>query len=233
MSAGAFYLVVLVVSLFMNEQPGRTARVLIWAICSVHALGINQAWLRDRWAHASSSSGSLWAALLRKSSAASATDSAMDSTTAMPTVRALFRRRPGAAAAPHDPGTALAPAPRSGPAPAPANWAAELLDAPGLDAASYYAGTAASRTAGTSRPPADPVDVNSASAAALQKLNGISRHKARKAVRLRNERGPFRSVEEFGAALGISQPDLVVLRPLLVCKLPPAMPVSFGRSVDY
>jgi competence ComEA-like helix-hairpin-helix protein len=218
---------VLVVSLFMNEQPGRTARVLIWAICSVHALGINHAWLRDRWAHASRSSGSLWAALLRKSSA----DSAMDSTTAMPTVGALFRRRTGTAAAPHHPGTARAPAPGSGPA--PANWAAELLNAPGLDAASYYAGTAASHTAGTSRSPADLVDINSASAAALQKLNGISRHKARKAVRLRNERGPFRSVEDFGAALGISQPDLVVLRPLVVCKLPPAMPVSFGRSVDY
>ncbi|MGM0929933.1 MAG: ComEA family DNA-binding protein [Actinomycetota bacterium] len=229
MSAGAFYLVVLVVSLFMNEQPGRTARVLIWAICSVHALGINHAWLRDRWAHASRSSGSLWAALLRKSSA----DTAMDGTTAMPTVRALFRRHPGAAAAPHHPGAALAPAPRSGPAPAPANWAAELLNAPGLDAATYYAGTAASHAAGTSRPPADPVDINSAPAAALQKLNGISRHKARKAVRLRNERGPFRSVEDFGAALGISQPDLAVLRPLLTCKLPPAMPVSFGRSVDY
>ena len=227
MSAGAFYLVMLVVSLFMNEQPGRSARVLIWAICSVHALGINHAWLRDRWAHASRSSGSPWAALLRKSSA----DTAMDGTTAMPTVRAMLGRRPGAAAAPRNSGTTLAPAP--GPGPAPANRAAEFLNGSGLDAASYYAGTAASHAVGSSRPPADPVDINSASAAALQKLNGISRHKARKAVRLRSERGPFRSVEDFGAALGISQPDLVVLRPLLVCKLPPAMPVSFGRSVDY
>ena len=230
MSAGGLYLVVLLVSLTMNAEAGGTARILLWTISSLHALGVNPGWLRNRWGLASRSSGSLWAALLRRSSA----DTAMDSTTAMPTVRALLRRR-GTATAPRGPGTAFAPAPApgSGPAAGPTGRAAEFFNDSGLDASNYYAGAAVSPAAGSSRPAADPVDVNSASAAALQKLNGISRHKARKAVRLRNERGPFRSVEDFGAALGISQPDLVVLRPHLVCKLPPAQPVSFGRSVDY
>ncbi|MEV7647403.1 helix-hairpin-helix domain-containing protein [Arthrobacter sp. NPDC089319] len=229
LSAGGLYLVVLVISLFMNEEAGRTARLLIWAISSLHALGVNQVWLRNRWAEASGSTGSVWTALLRKSAA----DSALDSTTAMPTVRALLRRRSGAAPVTRDPAPALAPAPGRGFAPGPAGPAAELLNAPGLDAAGYYAGTAASRTAASSSRPPEPVDVNSASAAALQKLPGLSRHKARKAVRLRKERGPFRSVEDFCASLAVPGPELARLRPLIACKLPPAQPVSFGRSVDY
>src|SRR6185312_9678112 len=219
-SAGAFYLVVLVVSLTMNPEAGGPARILLWTISSLHALGINPAWLRDRWELASRSSGTAWAALIRRATA----DVGTETTTARPTARAIFGRGSRTVAA-HPAGTA--------PAPRLPGRAAEILNDPGFDASSYYAGPVQSPAAGSSRAPADPVDINSASAAALQKLNGISRHKARKAVRLRNERGPFRSVEDFGAALGISQPDLVVLRPHLVCKLPPAQPVSFGRSVDY
>ncbi|MFT4471245.1 ComEA family DNA-binding protein [Arthrobacter sulfonylureivorans] len=220
LSAAGLYLVVLLVSLAMNPEAGGTARTLLWTISSLHALGINPAWLRNRWELATRSSGPALAALIRRAPA----DVGTETTTARPTARAIFGRRSRTAAA-RPAGTA--------PAPRPAGNAAELLDDPGLDATSYYAGPAQSPAAGPSRSPADPVDVNSASAVALQKLNGISRHKARKAIRLRNERGPFRSVEDFGAALGISQPDLVVLRPHLVCKLPPARPVSFGRSVDY
>lgn len=220
LSAAGLYLVVLLVSLTMNPEAGGTARILLWTISSLHALGINPAWLRNRWELASRSSGTAWSALIRRTPA----DVGTETTTARPTARAIFGRGSRTAAA-FPSGTA--------PAPRPTGRTAEFLNDPGLDASNYYARATVSPAAGSSRPAADPVDVNSASAAALQKLNGISRHKARKAVRLRNERGLFRSVEDFGTALGISQPDLVVLRPHLACKLPPAQPVPFGRSVDY
>lgn len=220
LSAAGLYLVVLLVSLTMNPEAGGTARTLLWIISSLHALGINPSWLRHRWGLAAGSPGSVWTALVRRAAA----DNATDTTAARPTARAILGRRSRAAVA--------RPAGKV-PAPRPAGKAAELLNDPALDPGSYYADTDKSPAAGPSRTPATPVDVNSASAAALQQLPGLSRHKARKAVRLRKDRGPFRSLEDFGTAVGIPESELVRLRPLAACKLPPAQPVSFGRSVDY
>jgi competence ComEA-like helix-hairpin-helix protein len=68
---------------------------------------------------------------------------------------------------------------------------------------------------GPKEPPTQPVNINTASAAELQKLPGIGPATARSIVRYRERNGPFRRVEELLIVRGISRSRLKALRPYI------------------
>jgi len=74
---------------------------------------------------------------------------------------------------------------------------------------------AAAFDSGPKQPPAHPVNINTASAAELQKLPGIGPATARSIVRYRERNGPFRRVEELLIIRGISRSRLKALRPYI------------------
>jgi len=69
-------------------------------------------------------------------------------------------------------------------------------------------------------PPTQPVNINTASAAELQKLPGIGPATARSIVRYRERNGPFRRVEELLIIRGISRSRLKALRPYITVESP-------------
>ena len=79
----------------------------------------------------------------------------------------------------------------------------------------------------------EPVDVNTAPAAELEKLPGMSRSRARRAVKEREAQGGFTSVEDFGEAVGLQPHEIVRLRKLAACSPRPRGERRFGRRVDY
>ena len=62
-------------------------------------------------------------------------------------------------------------------------------------------------------PPAEPLDLNSASAQELQQLPGIGPSVAKAIVDFREKSGPFRRVEELLAIRGITKERLEKIRP--------------------
>ena len=73
---------------------------------------------------------------------------------------------------------------------------------------------------GPKQPPAQLVNINTASAAELQKLPGIGPATARSIVRYRERNGPFRRVEELLIIRGISRSRLKALRPHITVESP-------------
>jgi competence protein ComEA len=64
-------------------------------------------------------------------------------------------------------------------------------------------------------PPAQPVDLNTADAAALTKVPGIGPATAQRIVEWREQNGPFRQVEDLMKVKGIGEKSLEKLRPYL------------------
>jgi comEA protein len=71
-------------------------------------------------------------------------------------------------------------------------------------------------------PPAQPVDLNSASAAELQQVPGIGPATAKSIINFREKSGPFRRVEDLLAIHGISKTALEKMRPYIRVKPPQA-----------
>jgi len=63
------------------------------------------------------------------------------------------------------------------------------------------------------KPPATPLDLNTATLAQLEELPGIGASTANAIVQFRNKSGPFRRVEDLLAIRGISSHKLAQLRP--------------------
>ncbi len=63
------------------------------------------------------------------------------------------------------------------------------------------------------KPPAHPIDLNSATVEQLQQLPGIGPGTAKAIVRFREKSGPFRRVEDLLAIRGITKRRLEKLRP--------------------
>ncbi len=75
------------------------------------------------------------------------------------------------------------------------------------------------------KPPAHPIDLNSASVEQLQELPGIGPGTAKAIVRFREKSGPFHRVEDLLAIRGITKRRLEKLRPY-VTVTPPTVPVK-------
>jgi competence protein ComEA len=63
------------------------------------------------------------------------------------------------------------------------------------------------------KPPAHPIDLNSATVEQLQELPGIGPGTAKAIVRFREKSGPFQRVEDLLAIRGITKKRLEKLRP--------------------
>jgi competence protein ComEA len=70
------------------------------------------------------------------------------------------------------------------------------------------------------RPPANPVDLNSATVEQLEQLPGVGPSTAKAIVRFREKSGRFQRVEDLLAVHGISQNKLEKLRPYVTVKSP-------------
>jgi competence protein ComEA len=79
---------------------------------------------------------------------------------------------------------------------------------------------AAAGAAAQKKPPAAPLDLNSASAAQLATLPGVGASTARAIVQFREKSGPFRRVEDLLAIHGISAAKLEKIRPYVMV-IPP------------
>lgn len=73
-------------------------------------------------------------------------------------------------------------------------------------------------------PPANPVNLNSASAEQLQQVPGIGPATAKAIINFREKSGPFRRVEDLLAIRGISKQALERMRPYLTVNAPEAPP---------
>ena len=74
------------------------------------------------------------------------------------------------------------------------------------------------------KPPAKPLDLNTASVEELQQLPGIGPTTAKAIVRFREKSGPFRRAEDLLAIRGITKRKLEKLRPYVT--LGPVAPVK-------
>jgi competence protein ComEA len=79
---------------------------------------------------------------------------------------------------------------------------------------------AAATAAAQKKPPAAPLDLNSASAAQLATLPGVGASTAHAIVQFREKSGPFRRVEDLRAIQGISAAKLEKIRPYVMV-IPP------------
>ena len=76
-----------------------------------------------------------------------------------------------------------------------------------------FASFAAMQAAAQKRPPAKPVELNTATQAQLEGLPGIGPATAQAIIRFRQKSGPFQRAEDLLAIRGISKKRLAALRP--------------------
>jgi len=70
------------------------------------------------------------------------------------------------------------------------------------------------------KPPAAPLDLNTATLEQLQQLPGVGATTAKAIVRFREKSGPFRRVEDLLAIRGISKARLEKIRPYVTVGAP-------------
>lgn len=95
--------------------------------------------------------------------------------------------------------------------------AAPAAPAPVLPAAEAWAGV---QQGGGSTVPDSQVDINSASAAELQKVPGIGPALAQRIIQFREEHGPYERIDDLLNVRGIGVRSLERLRPYLTVKAP-------------
>lgn len=71
------------------------------------------------------------------------------------------------------------------------------------------------------KPPAKPIDLNTATLEQLQQLPGIGPSTAKAIIQFREKSGPFKRIEDLLAVHGISKPRLEKLRPYVTVTSPP------------
>jgi competence protein ComEA len=74
---------------------------------------------------------------------------------------------------------------------------------------------------GQKRPPAKPIDLNTATIEQLQQLPGVGPSTAKAIVKFREKSGPFRRVEDLLAIRGITKLRLEKIRPYVTISPPP------------
>lgn len=206
----------IVASLSVWGQWRPVAGAVVYLAGMLVALGVNPGWLRAMWE--------------RRSARAQRTSSPYGP--AQPAPRPRPTRRP--AAQKKRPG-GQEPAGRRKKAPTAAAASAAAATAEDASLAASLGARSDDLIAPTPTPteaPAEPVDVNTADVDALATLPGISRSRARKGVRVRDDQGGFVSVEAFGEAVGLQPHEIVRLRTLAICSPRPRGERRFGRRVD-
>lgn len=93
------------------------------------------------------------------------------------------------------------------------------------------AGAGAGASAGANA--SSPIDVNTASAAQLMTLPGISQAHAERVVAERGRRGEFVTMQDFTDTAGLRPHEVVRIQSLSIAQPRPRKRRSFGRRVDY
>ena len=74
------------------------------------------------------------------------------------------------------------------------------------------------------QPPREPVNINTATAAELERLPGVGPARAAQIIRLRQKNGPFRSVEELRALPRLSEKQFRELKKYVTVRAPRPAP---------
>lgn len=94
--------------------------------------------------------------------------------------------------------------------------------------------------AGKKKPPAKPVNINTASSEELQQVPGIGPATAQKILQMRKSYGPFKSVDDLLAIRGLGQKRLDKMRRYLTIgkanspktEAPPTQPATSEKGLD-
>jgi DNA uptake protein ComE-like DNA-binding protein len=219
--------VAILINLEIWGQAQPIVRAVAYLAGMVCALAVNPGWLRTMWQRRVDKSG-----MGVTSARAVATGAAAGAAANASGNRASRRSRAKKAPAKSQPATSRRAAvtddqPARTPAKPVPDEATELAAEAGASTDDLLAAPAAGAAA------AEPVDVNTATAAELEGLPGVTRARARKAVSEREEQGGFSSLEDFGETLGLQPHEIVRLRKVAVCSPRPRGERRFGRRVDY
>ena len=84
--------------------------------------------------------------------------------------------------------------------------------------------------AANKKPPLRPINLNTASAAELQRVPGIGPVTAGKILKMRESYGPFKSVDDLRAIKGIGPKRMEKMRRYLTVGKPPAPKTQNSRS---
>jgi DNA uptake protein ComE-like DNA-binding protein len=227
----------ILVSLEIWGQWQPLVRAIVYLSGMLVALMVNPGWLRTMWQRrldrAEQAGAASFGGAASRASGTTSRTSRSASTAKKPSARSSRRSRAAAA--------------RAAAAKAAAAKAAEAKAAAEADAASQAASDEtvelASAVGASSddmiaareevAPLAEPVDVNTATAAELEDLPGMTRSRARRAVKEREAQGGFTSVEDFGETVGLQPHEIVRLRRAATCSPRPRGERRFGRRVDY
>ena len=76
----------------------------------------------------------------------------------------------------------------------------------------------------------EPVNINTADAAALQQVNGIGASKANAIIEYRKANGPFATVDELTKVPGIGEKSLVNLKPQVTVGAGGTAPVTTAKG---
>ena len=76
----------------------------------------------------------------------------------------------------------------------------------------------------------EPVNINTADAAALQQINGIGPSKANAIIEYRKANGAFATVDDLVKVPGIGEKSLVQLKPQITVGTTAAAPASAAKS---
>ncbi|MFC8681841.1 ComEA family DNA-binding protein [Microbacterium ureisolvens] len=205
-------------------------RAIVYLAGMVVALAVNPGWLRTMWQRRLERTGQASAAsraresTWHRASGAKASGTGEAAPAKKPARRSRRQRNAAAAAAAAQRASAADEAAKAKAAGAAASAKADALaDAVGASSDDLVAAEAAT----------EPIDVNTAPAAELEKLPGMTRSRARRAVKERDAQGGFTSVEDFGETVGLQPHEIVRLRPVAICSPRPRGERRFGRRVDY
>jgi DNA uptake protein ComE-like DNA-binding protein len=223
----------ILVSLEIWGQWQPLLRGIVYLSGMLVALMVNPGWLRTMWQRrldrASGSGGSP----SRTGATASGRPSGSGASTRKPTSRSSRRSRAATKAEADRKAQAQARAKAEEATRAKADEEASREKADDADRLAAAAGASPSDYLEPGAPAPAPVDVNTAPAADLEELPGMTRSRARRAVKEREAQGGFTSVEDFGEAVGLQPHEIVRLRKLATCSPRPRGERRFGRRVDY
>jgi competence protein ComEA len=76
----------------------------------------------------------------------------------------------------------------------------------------------------------EPVNINTADAAALQQINGIGASKAQAIIEYRTKNGPFATTDDLTKVPGIGEKSLVRLKPQITVGTATTAPTSTAKA---
>ncbi|MDQ7876833.1 helix-hairpin-helix domain-containing protein [Microbacterium sp. QXD-8] len=229
----------ILVSLEIWGQWQPLVRAIVYLSGMLVALMVNPGWLRTMWQRrldrAEQAGAASFGRVASRSPGTASSTGSSTGATKKPSTRSSRRARAAAARAAAAKAAAARAAEAEAEAAAEADSASKTASDDTVELASAVGASSDDLIVAREKAvaPAEPVDVNTATAAELEDLPGMSRSRARRAVKEREAQGGFTSVEDFGETVGLQPHEIVRLRRVATCSPRPRGERRFGRRVDY